>query len=75
MEVSECCDLHRSIDSVCFNNPTRDNEMKPHQHLQNPLFSSKTSAANIRRKKKEGGDEIATEEPLWSRGERNGDAC
>lgn len=76
MEVSECGDLHRSIDSVCFNNPTWDDEMKPPQHSQNPLFFlQNTSAANIRKKKKKGSNEIATREPLWGRGERNGDAC
>lgn len=51
MEVSECCDPQRSIDTVCFNNPTRHSKMKtpPDRKIH---FQFDTSAANIRKEKK-----------------------
>lgn len=68
MEVSECCDPHTSIDTVGFNNPARDSEMKTPPHSQDH-FLFDTLQQILGREKKKSGDEIATEEPLWARGE------
>ncbi len=72
MEVSECGDPPRSIDTVCFNNPTRDGEMKTPPPSQDPLFCLTHLRQILGEKKKEGSFEISTEEPLWGRGEWNG---
>lgn len=75
MGVSECCDPHRSIDTVCFNNPTRDHEMKTPSHSQNTFFFLLFPLKPLQQilgKMREGRDEIATQEYFWGRDESNG---
>lgn len=69
MEVSECGDPQRSIDTVCFNNPTRDGEMKTLPHF---LFRLIPLLQILGEKKKKDSYEIATRASFWGRGERNG---